>query len=199
MSITAPISRLRTALAVGNRLVLALAIIAPIGMAHLVAAPPATAHHTNCYWESRNPSPYGSYDKYASASKAMQFYVPVEGGGLRGTRVWFNPHVHGHAHSCLAWEANVSASTTAIPNGEWVLLRVQYWNYRTQRWVTAGDTWLNNQYRTQSLRWRLDYASPSSFTKGRVLAWWWKDGAYSNYRTLTCNLGVHGQSSYNCQ
>ena len=163
-----------------------------------LAAGSAGAHHTNCYFENRNPSPYGSFDKYASGSKAVQFYVPVEGGGLRGTRINFSPHVHGHGHSCLAWEGNVSASMSAQPNGEWLNLSVQYWNTSTSRWVTAGNTWLNNQYRTQSLRWRLDYSSPRDFTRARVVAFWWKDNTWSNSRTLTCTLGSHGQASYSC-
>ncbi len=161
-------------------------------------AGPASAHHTSCYFENRNPSPYGSYDKYAAGSKAMQFYVPVEGGGVRGTRVRFYPELHGHAHSCLAWEATNFASMQAAPHGEWLYLSTQYWNSSTRQWVVAGTTWLNNQYRTQSKRWKLDYASPKTFTHARVVAWWYKDGVYSNSRSMTCTLGSHGQSSYSC-
>ena len=180
-----------------SRRVLAVAM-GVLACASVALAPPASAHHTACYSETRNPSPYGSVDSYASGSKALQFYVPVGGGGVRGTRVYFNPQVHAHGHSCLAWDANVGAQMQAQPHNEWLYTSVSYWNSSTRQWVVAGNSWHTNTYRTQSLRWATANTSGGVFTFARVTAWWWKDDVWSPPRSMTCELGRHGQSSYNC-
>ena len=159
---------------------------------------PTRAHHTGCYLtDSAGPT-----DKFARGSKAMRWYVPAEGVGFRGTRVYLNAHVHGHQHTCLFGAGYAAgASTGALPNKEWVVVQIAYYNSNTGNWVNAGPhRWFSNTYSTWGGKIQFyNVYHPRYFTKGRARAWYYANGTWStNYGTLVCTLAFHGQSSYSC-
>ena len=122
--------------------VLAAAVAVALSALGAITPPAADAHHTSCYFENRNPSPYGSFDKFAYRCHFFWFYIASEGVGTRGVRAWFSPHLHGHAHSCLQWSGAVSVSESSIGAGHWVLGRVFYRRASDGVWVRAGnDMW----------------------------------------------------------
>lgn len=171
-------------------------LIAVTSLAAFANAPSASAHHTSCYWDSRTPNPYGSYDKYAySGAKNFWFYITAENSGARHSRVYFAPEVHGHGHSCLRGPGAASISVANI-RGDYVTGRVQY-RKSGGAWVTAST--FTKRYGTLfSNTWRLDYASPTVFTHGRVVFSYGTANGISFPRHVTCALGRHGQYSYSC-
>lgn len=179
-------------------------LVIAIVAASLGSSSTASAHHTGCYSDTQNPSPYGSFDKFARGSKTFRFYVPVEGVGVRSARVFFAPHIHGHAHSCLGWQTSVASdSMGAAQDGEFLYMRVEYWNKRAQQWVLAGNIVDTNKNELLASTTKLDFTSPADFTQGRVTVWYGKSvGGTSyfsaNYGRYACTLGKHGQSSYSC-
>ena len=171
------------------------------GVAFLVPAraDAKPTHHTTCYFDNQNPSPHGSYDKYAYGTHFFWFYIASEGVGTRGVRVWFSPDVHGHAHSCLHLEGAVSVSEGSIGRGHSVLARVFYRRASDGAWERAGrDMWWSSTPSLRSPAWHLTYTSPRQFTHAKVVVWYYGGGAYSFPRRIVCALGRHGQSSYEC-
>ncbi len=169
--------------------------LALIATATVLVAAPASAHHTTCYWETRNPSPYGSYDKFAYSGQRMQrFYIINENGGYRQAPVWFGPEIHGHGHSCL--EGRSALSVQMPNNNDWMHATISY-RTTSGSWVSAGSHWYKYGYLASS-PWKLSMTSPAQFTHGRVQMSYYTNGAWSFPRTITCTLGRHGADSYAC-